>query len=94
MQLVAPFMVIEIGGSSPYYIAKKNDFHNNLYDAYVEHFDTVWDTATLVDVNSDINEIYQNQHNKDSLTLQTIPENYDKWLLSINHIEKKENVEY
>ena len=88
--IVAPFMVIEIGGSSPYYIAKKNEFHNNLYDAYVEHFDTVWDTATPVDVNSDINEIYQNQHNKDSLTLQTIPENYDKWLLSINHIEKKE----
>lgn len=92
--IVAPFMVIEIGGSSPYYIAEKNEFHSSLYDAYVEHFDTVWGSAIPVDIHSDINEIYQKQHNKDLLTLQNIPENYDKWLLSINHIERKNNVEY
>lgn len=83
--IVAPFMVIEIGGSSPYYIARKNEFHQNLYDAYVEHFDTIWESATPVDMDSNMNKIYKNQHNKDCLTLKNIPEDYDKWLLSINH---------
>ena len=84
--IVAPFMVIEIGGSSPYYISKKNEFHSNLYDAYVEHFDTIWDSATPVDVNANINDIYKNQHNKDLLTVKNMPDNYDEWLLSINHV--------
>lgn len=84
--IVAPFMVIEIGGSSPYYISKKNEFHKNLYDAYVEHFDTIWDSATPVDIGTNINDIYKSQHSKDLLTVKNIPDNYDEWLLSINHV--------
>lgn len=84
--IVAPFMVIEIGGSSPYYISKKNEFHRNLYDAYIEHFDTIWNSAIPIDIKTNIDDVYQDQHNKDLLTVENMPNNYDEWLLSINHV--------
>lgn len=88
--IVAPFMVIEIGGSSPYYIVMKNEFQNNsLYDGYVEHFDTIWTSATPIDTNTDLNRVYQEQHNKDMSIINEFPEKYDNWLLSINHVEGK-----
>lgn len=90
--IVAPFMVIEIGGSSPYYIAMKNEFHDSsLYNSYVKHFDTIWTTAMAVDTDSNINDLYVNQRKKDLSIVQDIPESYEKWLITINRVGGNKN---
>lgn len=92
--IVAPFMVIEIGGSSPYYIVEKNTYQRgNLYDTYVEHFDTIWNTAKPVEADSDLNDLYMKQHKKDLDVVQNIPDCYDEWLLSINHARRRKKDE-
>ncbi len=84
--IVAPFMVTEQGGSSPYYIARNVEVHNNVYHLYVEHFDTIWETATPIDENTSMEEIYLKQHIKDDEFVSNAPKHYSKWLLGINNV--------
>lgn len=83
--IVAPFMVVEQGGSSPYYIVRKLDIPNGIYDLYRDHFDTVWQKAIDVDDETSLDDIYSEQKNRDLKRVQNNPENYSDWVLSLNN---------
>lgn len=87
--IVAPFMVVEQGGSSPYYVVKNLELSDCLYQLYCDHFDAIWDTAVVIDEETDLGEIYKQQKIKDELMLRNIPDEYEEWILEINGIPKR-----
>lgn len=88
--IVAPFMVIEHGGSSPYYIASNIQTNNCLYDIYCNHFDSIWQTAYNVDSFTMMEKIYIKQIDRDNKRVRELPRSYEEWVLEINKVGKKE----
>lgn len=88
--IVAPFMEIEQGGSSPYYIANNIETNNCLYNLYLNHFDTIWKNAHNVEKGTQLNDLYLQQREKDKYRVNNLPENYDNWIITVNKITKKE----
>lgn len=84
--IVAPFMVVEQGGSSPYYIAERTDAPNAIYQLYCEHFDSIWEKSIAVDGSTDFNALYQAQRIKDVARVNNNHETYSDWVLSLNNI--------
>ena len=84
--IVAPFMVVQQGGSSPYYIARNIDVKNNIYDLYCEHFDAIWEKAVEITEQTSFEEIYKNQQERDEKRIRNNPDTYSKWVLSVNNI--------
>ena len=84
--IVAPFMVVEQGGSSPYYIAKKLEIEDGIYDLYCDHFDTIWDKATIVNSETSLDDIYMAQKAKDLERVEDNPDSYSDWILSLNNV--------
>lgn len=84
--IVAPFMVVEQGGSSPYYTAKNMQTVSSLYGLYNMHFDTIWETAYRIDPSVDLDEIFLKQKTKDLQRTDSLPSTYDDWLLNINKV--------
>lgn len=84
--IVAPFMVVEQGGSSPYYIAERTDTPNAIYHLYLEHFEYIWNKSIEVDSSVDFNGIYQVQKDKDTERIANNPKTYVEWVLSLNNI--------
>ena len=83
--IVAPFMVVEQGGSSPYYIAKKIEQFSGIYDLYLMHFDAIWNNAFIVKSEKALKDLYVSQRMKDCNKLSVWPDNYSDWLLMINN---------
>lgn len=88
--IVAPFMVIEHGGSSPYYVVDNIQTNNCLYETYCNHFDAIWQTAHKIDNFTLMESVYEHQIDRDNKRIKELPRNYDKWLLEINRVGKKE----
>lgn len=88
--IVAPFMVIEHGGSSPYYVANNIQTNNCLYELYCNHFDTIWHTAHRIDDFTSMKNIYEKQTVRDNKRVKELPRSYDEWVLKINKVGKKE----
>lgn len=84
--IVAPFMVVQQGGSSPYYIARNINVKNNIYDLYCEHFDSVWENAVEITEKTSFEDIYTSQQKRDEKRIHNNPNTYSKWVLSINNI--------
>lgn len=87
--IVAPFMVVEQGGSSPYYIAKNIDTEKCLYGTYCDHFNTIWENATCVNSEVVFDSIYIDQKDKDKIRIDSIPDKYNDWVLSINKVDRR-----
>lgn len=87
--IVAPFMVVEQGGSSPYYIVRNLETRDCLYQLYCDHFDAIWATAVEIDQDTNLGEIYKKQKTKDMLMLYNIPDEYEDWILEINGVCKR-----
>ena len=87
--IVAPFMVVEFGGSSPYYIADNIDVEDSLYKLYLDHFDTIWETATQIKEDTDLNVIYNQQIEKDIDIVTSFPKDYSSWVVSVNSVIKR-----
>lgn len=86
--IVSPFMVVEQGGSSPYYVVKNLEVHDCLYQLYCDHFEAIWNTAFRIDEETDLGKIYAQQKLKDKQQLHNIPSMYEDWLLEINRVHK------
>lgn len=84
--IVAPFMVVEQGGSSPYFVAEHLENVDGLYELYCNHFNTIWDTATTIHEGMDMALVYSQQRKKDAQLIQDIPDKYDDWILFINGV--------
>lgn len=87
--IVAPFMVVEFGGSSPYFIADNIDIDNSLYNMYIDHFDTIWNASIDIKEDTNLNDIYNQQIEKDMEIITKFPKSYNDWVVSVNTVVKR-----
>ena len=84
--IVAPFMVVEQGGSSPYFVAQNINVQNNVYKLYCDHFDSIWEHAVSIDETTSFEKIYREQILRDEQRIHNNPNTYANWVLSVNNI--------
>lgn len=87
--IVTPFVVVEQGGSSPYFIVNNAETSDCLYRLYSEHFYFIWENAYKIDEFTSIDDIYNQQIIKDQKRVNELPQNYDEWMLKINKVKKR-----